>query len=198
MSDVKAWQRTHKNHLGQPLVADGVVGPQTQWAMAIDQLLLQRQDIVARAIGQIGLVEKGDTNRHEMIDLWLRRCGATLGSAWCAAFASWCIAGAGPGVSIAGAQALGRHFPETKDPRPGDFMWYPTGPWQGHCGIVTGVTLSEVMTVEGNLRNAVRVARRRRDDVRFSRTVDDVATPLAGIPPGVHFEETRTSTAGTR
>jgi hypothetical protein len=133
-------------------------------------------------------------NRHPLIDKWLKACGVGVGQPWCAAMASECIGNS----RTASAQALGVRFPPTDDPWPGDLMWFKTGEWQGHCGVVIGASPSEVMTVEGNLRNACRVARRARSAVRFSRVSEDVTGTCPGIPPGVQFEVTKATLDGTR
>jgi hypothetical protein len=192
---VRAFQLEHSNHLGKPLKVDGDLGPQTQWAIDLNSLHPKRKAIVLKALSFIGIVEEG-VNRHPLIDRWLKDCGVGVGQPWCAAMASACLGS----VAIASAQILGKRFPPTVDPFPGDLMWYPTGAWQGHCGIVIGVSASEVMTVEGNLRNACRVARRARNQVNISRTCQDNSGTCPGIPPKpeIQFEETRASTEGTR
>lgn len=193
------FQTLHKNHLGERLELDGVKGPQTRWALAFASQDELRQLIVRRAQADLGVQEIGGANhdRDGKIAFWLRRCGVGPGLAWCAAFASWCVTAAEP-VAIAGAVALGRKFPVTLEPYPGDLMWYPTDDkGHGHIGIVTGVTLSEVMTIEGNQRNAVRCVRRDRSAVRFSRIPLPTTGELPGIPPGVPFVETA-GLAGTR
>lgn len=191
--EIRAFQLEHTNHLGLPLKVDMLHGPQTRWAMDFETLPEKRKAIVKRALACIGVIETSE-NRHPLIDKWLKTCGVGLGQPWCAAMASHCIGT----LAIPGAQALGGRFPVTADPFPGDLMWFPTGKWQGHCGIVTGVTMSEVMTVEGNLRNACRVARRTRDAVHFARTYSDISGTCPGIPPNVPFEETKASAEGTR
>lgn len=183
---VRAFQRSAFDHLGQALVVDGNLGPKTNWAMSLASLAPERIAIVLRAIGKLGLEEANGTNRHPEIDQWLGRCGTPLGLAWCAAFASWSVS-ASVHAAIAGAQNLGRHFVATPDPYPGDVMWYPTGAATGHCGIVTGVTLAEVMCIEGNQRNAVRCTRRSRSSCRFSRVPLPLTGDAPGIPPGVQF-----------
>jgi hypothetical protein len=190
--DVRTFQRSAWDHLGAPLKVDGQLGPKTNWALAICTLSSARVAIISRAQGELGLEEVAGTNRHPNIDAWLRRCGAPLGSPWCAAFASWCISAGTDVVAVAGAINLGKRFPATENPIPGDMFWYPTDrEGHGHCGIVIGATLSEVMCIEGNQRNAVRCTRRSRDSLHFSRTAPvSPGASLAGIPPGVPFLST--------
>ncbi len=64
-------------------------------------------------------------------------------------------------------------FPETRQPQPGDLMWYATdAKGAGHVGIVAGVDPEgvEVLCIEGNSDNRVRYVRRLCAQVRFSRT----------------------------
>jgi hypothetical protein len=192
LEKIRAFQRSAYDHLGKPLNVDGRLGPRTAWAMALATLSSDRIAIVSRAQGELGLEEVAGTNRHPNIDGWLRRCGAPLGSAWCAAFASWCISAGTDSVAIAGALNLRRHFPATLNPLPGDVWSYPTdNQGHGHCGVVIGVTMSEVLSIEGNQRNAVRCTRRSREALRFGRTAGECpGAILPGIPPGVAFLET--------
>ncbi len=146
----------------------------------------------------MGIQEAGGANRGQDVEAWLTRAGAVPGDPWCASFASWCISVAGlPIVRQAGAQALGKRFPAvTGSVSPGDVMWFPTGPWQGHCGIVVGVGVEHVATVEGNNNNAVRIVRRVRDDVSFSSPAHEAPPGPAPVPDGLplmpaHTEGTR-------
>jgi len=130
-----------------------------------------RNEIVERAFTHLGHQEERE-NDSLLIRAWLRRCGVTAPAPWCAAFASWCIEDSATGrpVALAGAVALGRLFSVTLEPQPGDLMWFRTGDWTGHVGIVVAVRDFEVLCIEGNSRNMVRLVRRRRSDVNFSRT----------------------------
>jgi hypothetical protein len=192
--EIRQFQQSHDDWEGKQLVVDGVLGPRTRWAVAISRLDPRRQAIVANACGFVGLVEHG-TNRGTEIDTWLERCGAPLGSPWCAAFASWCISVPGlPSVREAGAQALGRALRPSTIILPGDVMWFATGAWQGHCGIVIGTGPGELAAVEGNHQNRVAIVRREMRSVR-------VVTPLpveelADIPPGLPLVPVRAE--GTR
>lgn len=192
--ELREFQAKHTDWHGRSLGVDGVLSAETRWSLAISRLDPRRQEIVRRACASVGVQEDGP-NRAIAIDAWVRRCGAPLGSAWCAAFASWCISVPGlPEIRQAGAQALGRMLRSSVLVTPGDVMWFPTGEWQGHCGIVVGIAPGEVATVEGNQRNAVRLVRRHMSEVRF-------ATPLppeeqAGVPPGLDL--IRVQLEGTR
>lgn len=183
MKDLQEFQRTNLNHLGKPLKVDGVQGPETEWALDFGTLCIARRSAVCTAQSHIGLTEDPPASNKDpggFIRRWLARCGVKEPAPWCAAFASWCL---GDGIWIAGAQALGKHYPSTLRPLCGDLMWYPTDAKKGlgHCGIVIGVSANEVMTIEGNCDNAVRCVRRPRAGLRFSRVFEDTS----GTSPGV-------------
>jgi hypothetical protein len=105
-------------------------------------------------------------------------------AAWCAAFASWCVEerlerklGTATPVKEAGALNLGRLFPATRNPQPGDLMYFATGGGKGHVGIVIAVDETEVLCIEGNSQNRVRYVRRLRSEVLFSSTRVEAAGP---------------------
>jgi len=179
--DVRAFQSAHSNHRGEPLDVDGVLGPETRWSMAVEALGPERRDYVRAACNAVGFVED-PIGSNDDPEGWIRgllaRCGVAPDLAWCAAFASWIV----HGPKIAGAVRLGQHYPKTMNPLPGDLMWFPTGNGNGHCGIVIGVSMVEVMTVEGNLDNRVQCVRRERMMCNFSRVTDE---PVQGAMPGI-------------
>jgi hypothetical protein len=178
-----AFQACNRNHIGVPLKADGIQGPETEWSLDFATICRERRAIVLTAQTLLGIEEAPLGSNDEpsgALRRWLERCGAKRGDPWCAAFASRCI-----GARIASAQALGKAYPATSQPWPGDVMWFPTDGAHGHCGIVIGVDASEVMTIEGNLRHGVRVARRPRTGLRFSRVVDDQSGTCPGVVPSV-------------
>lgn len=168
--EVREFQLQHAGPDGKRLKPDGIVGPNTQWAFDLFSCSTRRRQLVGRAQSALGTAEDPPgSNRGHRIDEWLQRCHTSTGQPWCAAFASWCI----DTVAIAGALALGEHFRDTRDPYPGDVMFFATGGGKGHCGIVVGLSAHEVMTIEGNCRDAVRLVRRARDLVRFASTGED-------------------------
>lgn len=191
--DLREFQKAHVNHLGRPLLVDGVLGPETQWAIDLFSCSPRRRVVVHRAQQLLGMVEDPPgSNRGLRIDEFLQRCGVSTGQPWCAAFASHCL----DTVAIAGALALGGHFPAVDSPLPGDVLWFPTGGGKGHCGLVLGLGKHEVMSIEGNCQDAVRCVRRARDLVRFSSTGNDVqGTCPASIVTAAFLA---TSVAGTR
>lgn len=197
-SEVAAFQRAHKNHLGRPLRVDGDFGPQTEWAADFETICQARRSFILAAqpfIGSLAEVPPGSNDDPEgFIRSCLLRCGAKPRDPWCAAFMCWCLSrGLAQPVRIAGAQALGKHFPATTQPFVGDLFWYPTGhegSWTGHVGLVVGVSALEIMAFEGNCANAARCTRRPRvaaggPRLRFARTVEDTSGTCPGIVPTV-------------
>lgn len=165
-----------------------------------------RQGIVERARLHVGHRETAP-NDSVLIRAWLRRCGIGVPSAWCAAFASWCVETGlvsrtdddrESTVACAGALRLGRLFPETTDPQPGDLMYFPTdAKGHGHVGIVVAGNAEQVLCIEGNSANTVRHVRRLRSEVKFSRTRDEVAV-LPPINPRLNAPLLHVSYEGTR
>ncbi len=196
--EVVAFQRAHHDWEGKRLLDDGNVGPKTRWALAIAALDPRRQAIVARAGACVGIVELAGDNHGPEIDGWNQRAGAPLGSPWCASFASWCISVAGLlEVRQPSATVLGRMFPVTGSPRPGDLGWFRTGPWQGHIGPYIGGDAQFAALIEGNSGNRVRVVMRRREQLSFARTVNDFAPASdAPLPPSLPLVPTNME--GTR
>jgi hypothetical protein len=153
-----------------------------------------RHDIVGRAFVHEGHRETAE-NDSILIRAWLRLCGITYPAPWCAAFASWCLGDR----ALAGALKLGRSFPATLSPQPGDLMYFATGGGAGHVGIVVAVAPSEVLCMEGNSANRVRLVRRLRSEVLFSRTRDEDAGPeTILLEPWPEAPLVRVSRADTR
>ena len=197
--DIRLFQARYDNHLGQPLDIDGKLGSQSLWANGIALLPMYRRQAIqtCQRLARIGIEEAQGNNRHPFIDVVLEKCGVPLGSAWCAAAASFAL-GENKDNWQAGAQALGKSYPDVKVPIPGDLGWYPTGRWQGHVFIVGAVDLEaqQVMTYEGNRRNAYRVIRRPMKALRFSRTFPDIHGGPVPIPKGLRLVYNRSQ--GTR
>jgi hypothetical protein len=153
-----------------------------------------RHDIVGRAFIHEGHKETAP-NDSLLIRAWLRQCGIDYPAAWCAAFASWCLGDR----NMAGAVKLGKSFPATLAPEPGDLMWFPTGGGKGHVGIVIAVDETEALCMEGNSANQVRLVRRLRSEVKFSRTRAEAAGPeTILLKPWPAAPLVRVSLEGTR
>lgn len=174
---IKAFQAGARDWENKPLACDGIVGPRTLWALDMSSCAPSRRAAVDRAMSGLGSAEEPPgSNRGIRIDAWLSRCRAPLGSPWCAAFASWVV-----GDDQAGVVALAQSYPCSSIPMPGDLMWFRTGSWQGHCGIIIGASDSELMCIEGNQANAVRITRRARADVHVARTYEQITGRCPGV-----------------
>lgn len=192
----KAFQSIARGPNGQALDIDGDIGPRTRWAMAFQEAPAERRLIIERAWLHLGLEEDAGPNEDcgGVIRAWLVNASVHTPAPYCAAAAS-CWYGMSPGV--AGAQKLGRSLPETDEPGLGDAAWFPTGPWQGHIGVVLGVAEDRVMTIEANVADGVRISIRDRSRLRFGRAPGCCHN---GVVPGVcsGFTFRRTALAGTR
>lgn len=186
--DIKAFQKGHFNHLGLLLDDDGVIGPETRWAIDFMTLSIERRLLIAEAQKFIGLVEFPPGSNDDpkgIIDGWLKACHAKEGDPWCASALSAWISVVRP-VHIAGAIRLGENFTPVPKPWAGDIFWYPTNAkGNGHVGLIIGVGASEVMTIEGNCNNACRCVRRPMAGLRFSRIFEDTL----GICPKIIVDD---------
>jgi hypothetical protein len=197
-AEVERFQSLHRNHLGKPLRVDGDVGPETLWALAFETLCPERRAFITEAQLHLDLVEFPPRSNDDPLGIirgWIKRCGARPGDPWCASgLSAWLSAGLPAPVKIPGALNLGRRFPATLTPHAGDMGSFPTDDQgHGHCFLIIGVSALELMTIEGNLDNRVRCARRSRSGVRIGRTVEDVT----GTCPGV-IDRVPPANGGTR
>ena len=208
-AEVRRFQASglYTDWLGQALKVDGVLGPKTEWAIALSKLPEWRQAIIRECVAHLGLREQPPgSNRGPEIDSWLRACGVPLGSPWCAASASYCMRTGAPDqwrarfgsvLGVAGALELGRRIGRiTEKPLPGDYACYPTDDTgHGHGFLVGGANAAEVLTYEGNQRNEYRCLRRSRAGLLFY----SLGAPFGsapGVPDSVEFVQT--NAAGTR
>lgn len=195
-AELEAFQSTHHDHQGKPLTVDGQIGPRTRWALDVATLSTYRQQAIACACSHVGFVEQpvgSNSDPKGFIAMLLKRCGVSPALSWCAAFLSFVI----NGVKIAGALRLGEAYPYTMNPVAGDIGYFATdSTGKGHCFLVIGVSATEVMTVEGNIDNAVKCLRRPRMHCRFGRTDPNIN----GTNPSVlaYVELRAVSRAGTR
>lgn len=202
MNAVESFQREHLNHLGKRLGVDGIVGPQTKWAMDIANQYPFRRQVVERALVHVGIGEEPlGSNRGPLIDHWLRRCNIWVPkdsrpmpqNAWCAAFASYCLSVPGhESVRLALVRDLVKKYPEIpfEETLPGDlgFLLKEDGDDNpnndmGHVWVLTGRddAARQTMQIEGNTGH--RVAVTRRGVYRYLRTMTPPVMP--GIPNGV-------------
>jgi len=179
--DLVGFQRLRVGPDGQRLNPDGVMGPKTAWALALESLPQWRQDVVLGALKWVGLREEG-VNRGTEIDAWLGACGVQPGNPWCAAFVSAILRGAGIGCTEASVARLRTKFPRTETPLPGDVMCFVRADGTGHTGIVTGVGGDRVSTCEGNSQDGVRAGWRPRGGLDF---ITPMGQPLPGVWSGL-------------
>ena len=187
--EIKEFQRTHRNHLWQPLKVDGELGEQTQWAMDLVSLEQERIDLVSIALSYHGQIdEKAGPNEHPLIRKFLQFCGAKPGSPWCAAKMSYVIYTALPTLYFkptASVHELFAQFEEIHDIAlvlPGDGWCWLNPDKTGHTGMVTGVDLvaQTILTSEGNSENGDQVWVRLMSQLRFFRIIP--ASRVPGIP----------------
>lgn len=188
IAEIEAFQADplHRDPLGKRLAVDGVLGPRTRWAIAVDTLASQRVAFLDAFNEWHGLVETApNEDPRGIIRGLLARCpGAKPGDPWCAALQSAALSRALPRpVAIAGALRLLDAFPPVEEPMAGDIGGYPTNDaGAGHVFAVAGRSGNLLMTFEGNCANAFRVALRfRTPAMRFSRPIADAT----GDHPGV-------------
>ena len=198
LTEIERFQCSHSNHLGRMLFVDNDPGPETRWAQAFEQLAAERRECICRAQQWIDWLENplgSNGDARGIIQDWLRASSAEPGDPWCAAFVSAMLAletlPEAIDVDIAGALRLGAAFPSTQQPICGDLFFYPTGGGKGHVGFVLGTAPAEIMTLEGNSNNGVRVWRRSRGQgLLFARTPFVATVGVLGAPgvvPSVPF-----------
>lgn len=161
---LERWQGTAVDWFGEPLVCDGKLGPKTQWALDLRSNGPMRERVIRTALEHIGVTEQPPgSNRGTMVDLFLAPAGIE-GQPWCAAFVSWVLREARQPwskyhVSVAEMAHAERQV-TGRAPLVGDVFYILRPDGAGHCGFVMGVNPGEIMTLEGNCNNAVRVGRR--------------------------------------
>jgi hypothetical protein len=192
LTEIERFQSTHFNHLGHRLDVDDDIGPETRWSMDFETLSSERRLVGREAQKFLGLKEfppHSNLDPQGIIKAWVERCGAQPGEPWCASgLCAWLSVVME--LRIPGALNLGRHFPETTTPWACDIYTFPTNAkGNGHCGLVIGVGLKEIMGIEANSNDEVACVRRARMGLRFGRTFDEtlgtcpkviLEVPLAG------------------
>jgi len=115
-----------------------------------------------------GAREIGGNNRGKFVAKYLEPSGLKPPQAWCAAFVSWCV------LKSTEKNGLKRlpyfvsaremfHWARasgyiTNDPKPGYLVFFARGglfSWKGHCGVVSAVSPTKVVTIEGNRTSRV-------------------------------------------
>jgi hypothetical protein len=182
-AEVAAFQRLHVGPDGQRLLADGVLGPKTQWAYDIEALPEWRQRIVFMALRFVGVTEK-TPNRGDEIDAWLKACRVEPGNPYCAAFASMCLRAAGFDIREASCHELAGKLWLTEHPLPGDLLFLLRPDGTGHVDIVTGIGDEHFVSVcGGNVNDGVRAGLRSVAGRTFRRARESgVPEALASLP----------------
>ena len=153
-SEVKLFQACHIDSNGKSLVVDGIVGPDTWWALyhptdSIQHQLVEDMPIqqASNPIAQAALdsawaeLRKGikecpdGSNRGSEIDLYTGMSGkpvSMVGPRWCAYFVSWNFAkspGGSPFGRIGGAQSIvfwcQKHIPDSVIMRDANTPFFP-------------------------------------------------------------------------
>lgn len=162
---------------GALLTPDGDLGPRTEWALALADLPRIRRDVARVAIGELGEKESAP-NDSPRIRVYKEPLNGKPGEAWCAYGVSYVLRVAGvPGAIYAASHRTCLHqFPLTTDPQPWDLFGWTNPDGTGHVGFVAGfnpppVPLAglEIVTLEFNSGNCVRMCQRPRDGLLFSR-----------------------------
>lgn len=197
---LKAWQRTHHNHLGRPLEVDGARGPETRWAEAFELLSEDQKLVLREAQGWLGEQERPPgSNRSLRIDQANGRCGVPLGSPWCASSASDCLSVV-RNVRCASALGFARWAEEEcSEPAPARLWAFPTdAQGHGHCGLVAGweFARAEIMTYEGNVDSGFRCLLRSTEGMRFWRFCEEAGDGLPLVLKGTAWR--RNALVGTR
>jgi hypothetical protein len=176
VSAVKLFQTLNRDKHGNPLEADGIVGPMT-WEALFDDLFTPDatapSDFLREALSfaqtQVGVMEKPPgSNKGPEVQAYQKSVGIPAGTFWCAAFVYFCFDEA--------AKKLGMTNPVFKtggclhhwnnssakkvkaaaardDPslvKPGHIFIIDHGQGHGHTGIVKRVEGGRLITIEGN------------------------------------------------
>ena len=200
--NVILFQRQHIDQDGLPLVADGVVGPKTWWALKHPSgdaqrnrfrpqmpanLTLKREQLLELLFEEhakpVYEVPDGSNKSQDINQYW----GDTglIALPWCCAFVSWAlneVLGFLPinGTHHVGVQKMWREArqlnKQTSQPKPGDIFIQLNASGTGHTGFV--VTLSPddnyIYTCEGNCGNRLKIGKRPKSTIHhFIDVLDD-------------------------
>lgn len=192
-SSVEIFQLQHIDRDRLPLMADGVVGEKTWWALehpsgSAQQSNLRMQtsdslndprrkllDLLAEEHAKVVVETPDGSNRSPDIDLYWGDTGL-IGRPWACAFVSWALFQAFNEYPIGGthhvsaqdmwreARRLGFAAP---DPKPGDLFVITASGGKGHTGFVLGVSYEDdlIYTCEGNAGNRLKFGRRNRKEI---------------------------------
>lgn len=196
-AQIKLWQENERDWNGALLLNDGDPGARTQWAMAIDDLPRFRRVAVRTACLLRGTMESPlGSNRHPLIDQWVRDAGGTPGDPWCAAFVYHVLTQAGVPCrrTVSARQCLEQfQLLDPNDVLPGDLAGWVNDDGTGHVFPLIGLTPEGVAGMEGNSDNRVRLTSRVREGLQFRRVACEQYLPRVKDAPLIVR-----ATAGTR
>jgi hypothetical protein len=175
-AQVRAYQETKpRDWNGALLGVDGNMGERTRWSLFVDDLPRFRRIIIRTACMHRGITEAPEgSNRHPLIDEWVRDAGGKEGDPWCAAYVFMLLTAAGlPAVRTVSAKACLEQYPLTDNPTPGDLAGWVNPDSTGHVFPIIGFTREGFAGMEGNSNNRVRLTSRARDGLQFRRVVCD-------------------------
>ncbi len=193
LSAVELFQLQHIDSAGSPLVADGIIGPKTWWALGnasgdaqkssifvppLEGLTPSRSRLLAlldREHRKPVFEHPDGSNRSRDIDKYFGRTGV-LGAPWCCAFVSWALRETLGELPIGGKHHLGVQVMwvmardlnmETTSPKPGDVFVQIKSGGTGHTGFVIGISEDgeRVYTCEGNCGNRLKYGQRSRSSI---------------------------------
>ena len=172
---VKAFQSSHLDKNGNPLIVDGKVGPLT-WASLFEIPISHNiatppllTEVLKVARNEIGVKEvPPGSNSGPRVGEYLKSVNLNPGYAWCAAFVYWCFEQASVNLNcvnpVLKTASCMFHWQKTKGLKitmeealqkpdlisPGDIFIIRRKGGKGHTGIVTGFTNGYIQTIEGN------------------------------------------------
>lgn len=214
---LKAFQSSNRGPDGSRLAVDGVLGPATRWALAVDDLPRRRRKAIRQAAGYVGARElHGQPNRGSLPDVVLAPLGL-VGVPWCAAFVSYVLRSVGFAAAdgfkyTASARECLAMFPERIGlPVLGDIAGWVNPGGTGHVGIVIGLRwapipaeqrnvggaqgwLTHAILIEGNSADGVRITARPIGDLQVRALPDELQWP-SDVPSAPVIKR---QTAGTR
>lgn len=184
---VKWFQAAHLGPNGSPLVADGVVGPATQWALDKPSGKVQSEGrdlqpsggLTIKRVQLLGLIDRehrlgvreipDGSNSGPEVDKYFAGTGVRA-QPWCCAFVTWALSRIQPVFRTLSVHKLWAEAkvdtPErgrrVRKPVPGDVFVQLFEGGKGHTGFVIGVSLDDewIYTAEGNAGNRLKYGKR--------------------------------------
>jgi len=175
VSGVKLFQSRNTDHHGNPLIADGIIGPITWEILFSEPIPVDTsttpflQKVLDKANLQIGIMEQPmGSNRGTEVEKYLKSVGLNGGYPWCMAFVYWCFdeicTSEGKSNPLVKTGGVLHQWNNTVLPKimindavnnpgiikPGHIFIINHGNGRGHTGIVESVQGGFLNTIEGN------------------------------------------------